>query len=62
MFTKQQATSDSAVMGKDKKKKGKGAAKTAMKTEKKEVKKLKKELLAKGEVRSSRKFHNFIYF
>lgn len=61
MFTKQQATSDSAVMGKDKKK-GKGAAKTAMKTEKKEVKKLKKELLAKGEVRSSRKFHNFIYF
>ncbi|KAG1650850.1 Kelch domain-containing protein 4 [Nymphon striatum] len=36
-------------MGKDKKKKGQGAAKTALKTEKKGAKKLKKELEAKGE-------------
>lgn len=37
-------------MGKKDKKKGKGAEKTALKTEKKAVNKLKKDLAAKGEV------------
>lgn len=44
-------------MGKKDKKKGKGAEKTALKTEKKAVNKLKKDLAAKGEVL----FHISVY-